>query len=156
VVLKGDETYAVAAVKDEKAFQDLARRLARDRLNATALAETEGDGRRTLTFSRAPGGPPLLTVLFRDRWAFLATAKTASRLPEPSAPGERAALATESDYQQASKRLPKEVQVLVRVPPTSSRSVQGAMHGALASIALKADALAFTWVQPWPNTEKSI
>src|SRR5262249_4963599 len=53
VWLKGGSAYAVAAVKDEKAFRDLARRLARDRLGANASSESDG----VLTFSRAPGGP---------------------------------------------------------------------------------------------------
>ncbi|HEY8211432.1 MAG TPA: hypothetical protein VIG99_28305 [Myxococcaceae bacterium] len=156
VWLKGDDAYVVAGVKDEKAVQDLARRIARDRMNATAAAETEVDGYRMVTFSRKPGGPPMLAVLFQERWAFLSGGKAAGRMAELSAVGESAALATESEFQQAMKRVPKDAQVMVRVPPTSSRSQRGAMHGAMLSLSLRADALAFTWVQPWPNTEKSL
>jgi len=147
-----DGTYAVAAVKDEKAFKDLARRLARDRLGAGAASESNG----VLTFSRTQGGPPALSVLLRDGWGFVAQGPLGARLPELASIGESAALSTEAEYQSALKQLPKERQVLLRLPPTSAYSRRGAMHGALASLALGAEALSLSTVQPWPNTETSV
>lgn len=152
VWLEGGGVYAVAAVKNEKAFKDLARRLARDRLGASAASESNG----VLAFSRTPGGPPALSVLLRDGWGFVAQGTLGARLPELAAVGESAALSTEAEYQSALGRLPKERQVLVRLPPTSSWSRRGAMHGALASLALGTDALSLSTVQPWPNTETSV
>src|SRR6185295_12536454 len=152
VWLKGGDTYAVAAVKSEKAFKDLARRLARDRLGASVASESNG----VLTFSRTQGGPPALSVLLRDGWGFVAQGPLGARLPELASVGESAALSTEAEYQSALKQLPKERHLLLRLPPTSAYSRRGAMHGALASLALGADALTVSTVQPWPNTETSV
>src|SRR6185295_10265042 len=104
VWLKGGDTYAVAAVKSEKAFKDLARRLARDRLGASVASESNG----VLTFSRTQGGPPALSVLLRDGWGFVAQGPLGARLPELASVGESAALSTEAEYQSALKQLPKE------------------------------------------------
>ena len=156
VWLKGDQAYAVAAVKDERAFRETVRRLARDRMGAATASESERSGQRVLAFSRAPDGPPALSVLFRDGWAYVAQGELGKRLPELSTVGESAALGTETEYQRALQRLPKERQVLVRLPPTSSYSRTGAMHGALTSLALGRDALQAFTVTPWPNTEASM
>jgi hypothetical protein len=137
VWLKGGAVYAVAAVKDEKAFRDLARRLARDRLGANTSSESNG----VLTFSRPQGGPLALSVLFRDGWAFVAQGKLGARLPELAAVGDSAALSTEAEYQRGVQRLPKGGHVLIRLPPTSSYSRRGVMHGVVASLTLGKDAL---------------
>src|SRR5438477_5337050 len=87
VWLKGRSAYAVAAVKDEKTFRDFTRRLARDRLGATVSSEPGG----VLVFSRAQGGPPALSVLFRDGWAFVAQGEAGRRPPGPAGVGGGAA-----------------------------------------------------------------
>jgi hypothetical protein len=156
VWLKDGKAYAVVAVKDEKAFRETVRRLARDRLGAAAASESEGGGRRVLSYSKDPGGPPELSMLFRDGWAYMASGDLWKRLPELSGLGDSAALATDAEYQRALRRLPRDRQVLVYVPPTSSYSRTGAMHGALLSLSLGEDALALFSVQPWPNAQASL
>src|SRR5690349_6599831 len=79
VWLKNGTTYLVVAVKDEEAFQKTVRRLVRDRLGATAATEVQSGGQRAHAFSRAPGGPPALTLLFRSGYGFLAQGPAGER-----------------------------------------------------------------------------
>jgi len=156
VWLKGGAVYAVVAVKDEKAFGKTVQALARDRLGAGTASESGSGGQRVTAFSKAPGEPPALAVLFRDGLAYVARGDLARRLPELSGVSESAALSTEADYQRDLKRLPRERQVVVRIPPTSRYSRRGAMHGALVSLSLEADGLSAFTVLPWPNTKNSV
>ncbi|HVE82482.1 MAG TPA: hypothetical protein VND93_06530 [Myxococcales bacterium] len=147
VWLAGGGTYAVAAVKEEKAFRETVRRLARDRLGATAASEAG----RVTAFSRAPGGPPQLSLLFQDGWAFVAPGATGARLPELAAVAEGAALSTQPEYRSGLAALPRERQVLVRLPATSTLARRGAAGGALLSLALGPEALVVSSVLPSPG-----
>lgn len=152
---RGGERYSVAAVKDEKALRQTVTRLARDRLGAGAVSESESGSFRTVLFSRAAGGPPELGLLFRDGFAFLAPAPSASRLGQLASLPEAQALSSDQDFEKALGRLPAERHVYARIPPTSALTRPGVFLGGVITGTISPEAITVRLDTPWSSVPLS-
>jgi hypothetical protein len=148
---RGGERYSVAAVKDERAFRETVARLARDRLGAGAVSEGSSGSHRTFLFSRTPGGPPELGLLFRDGFAFLAPGAAAGHLGQLASVPEDHALSTDADFQKSLGRLPAERHLYARIPPTSSLAQPGIFISAVITATLTQEAIALHLDTPWSS-----
>lgn len=148
--------YSVLGVHDAKALKETVARLARDRLGASGVADSEKDGVRVVTFARSAGGAPELGLAFKDRLAFLAAGTSAAQLPAFAALAPEASMANNPQLAAGLQRLPAERDLWVHLPAEAPQSRAELLKGATFTARLAPDAVVVRADVPWINLRNEL
>lgn len=149
VLLPGDAVYSVLAVKDARALEETAARLARQLSGAGVASRAEERGVTVTRYATAEGAPPRLALAVQGGWAFLGAGPAAARVAELVALTPEQSLEGEPVFTAGRARLQGEHELLAFVPGGSRYLPQGSVPGVTLTASLGLTGITVRADAPW-------